>query len=215
MVSGRLKETDKKSQVLFVLLTISTTIISYSDLDHFAMAPPHWVATCILLAFSPVVILSQPSPSLDLEPAATSVHATTPAGAALQEAETLQLTDAVIDRLASDKATAKYAEYFAFDNSSIANPAHVRRAASAACRTFPGDATWPKKPIWDVFNALLGGALIPTKPVAASCYDSIWGKKDPARCADVSTNWTNAYFHTDDPTSSKAKITQTEFSISR
>lgn len=172
------------------------------------MAPPHRVATCILLAFSPVVILAQPSPSLDLEPAATSVSLTAPAGAALQEAETLQLTDAVIDRLASDKATVEYAEYFAFDNSSVANPAHVRRAASAACKTFPGDATWPKKAVWDIFNALLGGALIPTKPVAASCYDSTWGKKDPARCADVSTNWTNAYFHTDDPTSNMWPIYQ-------
>lgn len=178
------------------------------------MVPSRRVATCIILALSPAVILAQSSPSLDIEPAATSVPVTAPAGAALQEAETLQLTDAVIDRLASDEATAEYAEYFAFDNSSAANPAHVRRAASTACRTFPGDPTWPKKAVWDVFNALLGGALIPTKPVAASCYDSTWGKKDPARCADVSTNWTNAYFHTDDPTSSKAQIIQTRFSIS-
>lgn len=170
------------------------------------MAPTCWLATCFFLAVSPAAILAQSSSFLDLEPAATSVPVTSPAGAALQEAETLQLTDSVVDQLASNNVTAEYAEYFAFDNSSFANPARVRRAASAACRTFPGDSTWPKNIIWDVFNALLGGALIPTKPVGASCYDSSWGAKDSAQCAVVSSNWTNAYFHTDDPTSSKKEL---------
>ena len=166
------------------------------------MAPPRRVATCFFLALSPAAIFARSSSFLDVELAATSVSVTAPAGAGLQEAETLQLTDSVIERLASDSVTAEYAEYFAFDNSSFANPARVRRAASAACRTFPGGPTWPKKSVWDIFNALLG-ALIPTKPAAASCYDSQWGAKDTARCGEVSTNWTNAYFHTDDPTSSK------------
>jgi hypothetical protein len=170
------------------------------------MAPSRRVARCLFLALSPAAILAQSSSFLDLEPAATSVPVTAPAGAALQEAETLQLTDSVIERLVSDKATAEYAEYFAFDNSSVANPARARRAASAACKTFPGDAAWPKKTVWNIFDVLLGGALIPTKPVASSCYDSKWGRKDSAQCKDVSTNWTNAYFHTDDPTSSKRKL---------
>lgn len=167
------------------------------------MTPPCWVATCLFLAFSPAATLAQSSALLDLEPAATSVPVTAPAGVALQEAENLQLTNSVIERIASDNVTAEYVEYFAFDNSSFANPERVQRAASAACRTFPGDPTWPKKIIWDVFNALLGGALLPAKPIGASCYDSKWGRKDSAQCADVSTNWTNAYFHTDNPTSSK------------
>ena len=168
------------------------------------MVPSQRVA--ILLALSPVAVLGQSSSFLQVEPAATSVPVTAPAGAPLQEAETLQLTDAVVERLASDQATAEYAEYFAFDNSSFANPAHARRAAAAECKTFPGDPTWPKNIIWDIFNVLLGGALIPTKPVSAPCYDSKWGKMDAARCADVTKNFTNAYFHTDDPTSSKGTI---------
>ncbi|KAF2746115.1 FAD-binding domain-containing protein [Sporormia fimetaria CBS 119925] len=140
--------------------------------------------------------------SANIEPAATTVPSSHAAGAPLQAAETLQLTDGVIDRIASDDTTAEYAEYFAFPNSRISSNGRLaRRAASARCKTFPGDAHWPKQIIWDIFNLLLGGALIPAKPSAASCYDSQWGPKDAGKCANVLANFRTPLFHTEDPTS--------------
>jgi hypothetical protein len=74
---------------------------------------------------------------------------------------------------------------------------HLQRLA----KTFPGDPNWPKDIVWDVFNLMLGGALIPTKPIAASCYDSQWGKKkNAAKCTDIISNFTDAYFHQHNPT---------------
>ncbi|KAE8824776.1 hypothetical protein PTNB85_09540 [Pyrenophora teres f. teres] len=168
------------------------------------MASLQRVAVCLFFALSPVVVTRASS----IEPAATSVPTTLAAGAPLQEAETLQLTDAVVERLAADGATSEYAEYFAFDDSDVASKARMRRAASASCKTYPGDSAWPKDVIWKVFDALLGGALIPTKPVAAPCYDTKWGKKDGAKCADIVSNFTSPWFHEDDPTSNMWPIYQ-------
>jgi hypothetical protein len=156
-----------------------------------------------LLIVSPVAVLGQSSSIPDVEPAATFVPATPVAGARLQEAETLQLTDAVIERLVTEQGVSEYAEYFAFDDSTAASDARVRRTASASCKTFPGDSEWPKEIVWDIFNVLLGGALIPTKPIAASCYDSKWGKKDGAKCTEVANKFTDPLFHHADPTSSE------------
>jgi hypothetical protein len=172
------------------------------------MASMQRLATCFLLLISPAAVLGQ-SPSLpDVDPAATFVPVTSPAGAPLQEAETLQLTDAVIERLATEEGVSEYAEYFAFDDSTAASDTRVRRAASASCKTFPGDSDWPKEIVWDIFNVLLGGALIPTKPIAAPCYDSKWGKKDSAKCTDITNNFTNPLFHEADPTSSMSCFLQ-------
>lgn len=166
------------------------------------MASMHRVATCFLLLISPAAILGQSSSLPDVEPAAAFVPAASPAGAPLQEAERLQLTDAVIERLTTEEGVSEYVEYFAFDDSTAASDVRVRRAASASCKTFPGDSEWPQEFVWDVFNALLGGALIPTKPIAAPCYDTQWGKKDSAKCTDITNNFTNPLFHEADPTSS-------------
>lgn len=136
------------------------------------MASMHRVARCFLLLISPAAILGQSSSLPDVEPAATFVPATSPAGAPLQEAERLQLTEAVIERLATEEGVSEYAEYFAFDDSTAASDVRIQRAASASCKTFPGDSEWPQESVWDIFNVLLGGALIPTKPIAAPCYDT-------------------------------------------
>jgi len=168
----------------------------------------HRVATCFLLLISPAAILGQSSSLPDVEPAAAFVPAASPAGAPLQEAERLQLTDAVIERLTTEEGVSEYVEYFAFDDSTAASDVRVRRAASASCKTFPGDSEWPQEFVWDVFNALLGGALIPTKPIAAPCYDTQWGKKDSAKCTDIANNFTNPLFHEADPTSNMWPIFQ-------
>jgi len=150
-------------------------------------------ASCLLLLLFGATAVAQESSSsfADIEPAVTTVPETAAAGAALQEGERLQLTDEVVDRVASDEATAEYAEYFAFPNSSVSSARLAKRAAAAPCKTFPGDPDWPKDIIWDIFDLLLGGALIPTVPLAAPCYDTPWGKKDTAKCAKLLSNWTN------------------------
>ena len=148
------------------------------------------------LLFWPATVAAQPA-SLSIDPAATSIPYDAFSGAPLQAAETLQLSDAVISHIASDKATKEHAHYFAFDDSTIENAAR----SLAPCKTFPGDPTWPIKQVWDVFDALLGGALIPTVPIASSCYDTKWGKKDTIECASVVSNFTNPLFHENDPTS--------------
>lgn len=152
--------------------------------------------TTLLLALSPLLTLAHASPVNGIEPAATTVPNAPAAGAPLQAAETLQLTDEVIEHLGTEEATSDYAKYFKFGDGDV--PAH-----SASCKTFPGDDAWPKDTTWDMFDVLLGGALIPTKPIAASCYDTRWGKKDAAACSNVTNNFTSPLFHSADPTSSK------------
>jgi len=153
-------------------------------------------STTLLLALSPLLTLVQASAVDGIEPAAATVPNTPAAGASLQAAEKLQLTDEVIERLETEEATSNYAKYFKFGDSDA--PAY-----SASCKTFPGDDAWPKDTTWHMFDVLLGGALIPTKPIAASCYDTRWGKKDAAACSDVINNFTSPLFHSADPTSSK------------
>jgi hypothetical protein len=152
----------------------------------------HFIAS-LLLNLIAVAVARSPIVS-DIQPAATTVPATLAAGAPLQDAERLQLTDAVIDRVALDETTAAYAEYFAFPNSTVGDGNLARRAAASACKAFPGDDSWPKDIVWDIFNALLGGVLIPTVPPASPCYDTKWGKKDAARCAHLIENWPDPLF---------------------
>ncbi|KAI8937694.1 hypothetical protein NX059_005395 [Plenodomus lindquistii] len=162
----------------------------------------------LVLACVATTAFGQSSSIFDIERAAASVSTVSAAGAPLQPAEALQLTDAVLERLATDDSTSKYAAYFDIEDGSVAGSGAGRRRAAPSWKTFPGDAAWPKKHVWDLFNALLGGALIPTKPIASSCYDTKWGNKDTATCADVTANFTNPLFHHADPTSNMWPIFQ-------
>lgn len=133
-----------------------------------------------------------------VEAAVTFVSTTEAAGAPLQNAETQQLTDDVVNRIAFDQTTARYASYFAFEDSPLSNG--TSHGTNASCKAFPGDSDWPPEYIWDIFDLLLGKALIPTQPLGAPCYDSKWGKKDATECADIINNSTNANFLSADPT---------------
>ena len=68
-----------------------------------------------------------------------------------------------------------------------------KRYTSGQCKPLPGDPGWPKKAEWDALNKLLGGALIPTIPAAASCYHD-WGLYDEAKCAAVTSSWSSPLF---------------------
>lgn len=123
-----------------------------------------------LILIKGVLSLSRLPSISRIEPATTTSSAVSTAGAPLHIAERVQLTDEVISRI--DKSTAQYAGYFAFANSSNSSGSLAEHAASAFCKTFAGDESWPVDTIWSTFDALLGGALIPTVPIAASCYDT-------------------------------------------
>jgi hypothetical protein len=131
------------------------------------------------------IAYGQSSSITSLEPAATVVPEDTAAGAPLLEVEKVQLTEAVIERLHNDEATAEVADLFEF-----ADGAQWRRRAVAQCKTFPGDSLWPADWIWNIFDLLLGKALIPTVPIAAPCYDSEWGPKDQAKCDAIVSSFT-------------------------
>ncbi|KAF7121857.1 hypothetical protein CNMCM5793_009411 [Aspergillus hiratsukae] len=116
----------------------------------------------------------------------------TAAGAPLFPAETLQLTDAVLAQLST--AIQNQTQLFAFRNNASAS------ASIKSCKVFPGDISWPSKWTWELFDLLLGGALVKTVPLAASCYSS-WPEYDATECEAVTSNWTNPYMHVADPAS--------------
>ncbi|KUI67939.1 putative FAD-linked oxidoreductase YvdP [Cytospora mali] len=135
-----------------------------------------------------------------VSPAAAGISSDT-----LLPSETLQLTDAILANLTSLELS--NVSLFGFtDNSTSA--ASRRPFASGFCKTYPGDSLWPSDIVWDVFDLLLGGALIETKPLASPCYDD-FGNYDGSQCAWLSVNWANdSYFQTDDPTSINAVLYQ-------
>jgi hypothetical protein len=97
------------------------------------------------------------------EAAASTITPT--ASSVLLPFELVQLTDADLDPL-NDTLTS----LFGFDTDVQSTNATAVKARSIGCKTFPGDALWPIKLIWGVFDILLGGALIETVPIAAPCY---------------------------------------------
>ncbi|KAI5918550.1 FAD binding domain-containing protein [Camillea tinctor] len=119
--------------------------------------------------------------------------------------ETLQLTDAVIANLTQlglSNVTA-----FAFQNSSdVENP--PKPTFFGKCKTYPGDYLWPSRSLWELFNLLLGKALIETVPYAAPCYNS-FDNYNQSNCDFITNNWTNgSIYHTGDPTSINAVLFQ-------
>ena len=66
--------------------------------------------------------------------------------------------------------------------------AATEKRATTACKTFPGDASYPNELVWKVFNLLSGGALIKTVPIGAVCYPNT-EHYDAAKCADILAHW--------------------------
>ncbi|RDW85699.1 FAD-binding-containing protein [Coleophoma crateriformis] len=130
-----------------------------------------------------------------LAPAAVTVsNTTTGDGTLLTPAETVQLTDEVVANL-TDIALVN-ASLFAFDDGDDT----TLDKRSGSCKVFPGDAAWPSTFVWWVFDLLLGGKLITTVPLAASCYND-FGDYSASTCTSVDDNWTNSTMHMNDPTS--------------
>lgn len=178
-----------------------STLIHISPLRTDIMpvsSSPSRVTACLFGVLLTIQAHSSAAAVADIEPAVAVVAEKEAAGAPLQDAETRQLTGDMVARISIDETTAEYASYFAFEDSPGSNT--TNRGATASCKTFPGDSDWPPGVVWDIFDRLLGTALIPTKPFGAPCYDSAWGPKDETKCANIINNSTNADFLSADPT---------------
>ncbi|KAJ6035593.1 FAD linked oxidase N-terminal [Penicillium canescens] len=111
-------------------------------------------------------------------------------GAPLFTSETLQLTDQALASVNSNQSA-----LFQFKNSSSLSTRTV-----GGCKVFPGDFWWPSTWVWSLFDKFLGGALIKTIPLAASCYSS-WPEYDANECAVITDDWTNSNLHAADAAS--------------
>ncbi|KAJ0107569.1 hypothetical protein J7T55_007759 [Diaporthe amygdali] len=113
--------------------------------------------------------------------------------------EKSQLTPEVISNLTSYLATQNTSDanavIFNFANASDASLSKRHRT----CKAFPGDAWWPSKLVWRLFDLFLGGALIEGVPAAAVCYPD-WPQYDDAKCADLDVSWTNPAWRAAQPT---------------
>lgn len=96
--------------------------------------------------------------------------------------ESSQLTPDVITNLTNYNLS--NVDLFNFSDAEAA----VEKRAGRVCKTHPSDRTWPIRPVWDIFNILLGGALVEGVPTAAPCY-SDWPQYDQAKCASITSQW--------------------------
>lgn len=139
-------------------------------------SPSLAVAAAVLGAVS-----AQSTVTSTLSPATTTVVST--ATPALFSNEVVQLTDGVLENVAAAINNESISSLFSFDSDSTASKRSTR-----ACKLLPGDALWPITFIWDIFDILLGGALIKSTPLAAVCYPE-WPEYDAAKCASVTADW--------------------------
>ena len=133
---------------------------------------------------------SAPSFTVSVSPAAETVTTTsTPANVPLFDIETIQLTENVVSELRSNPDVTKYASLFEFGDAN-STTARSRHAQAQRCKTMPGDALYPNKLVWSVFDQLSGDALVPIVPIGSPCYrDSVYNNYDAERCAFLVKNF--------------------------
>ncbi|KAK4223601.1 FAD binding domain-containing protein [Podospora fimiseda] len=98
------------------------------------------------------------------------------------------------------------------DSTSLFSPRQQQQTPKplhGRCKTYPGDLLWPGKPIWDLFDLLLGkGSLIKTIPEASICYPE-WGPRhSPSQCEELTKSWNNSTLRIEDPTSIRSILFQ-------
>lgn len=132
-----------------------------------------------------------PADETTVAPAVAVVDAReTNATSDLFEAETLQLTDAVLANLTRLELT--NVTLFSFQNESDSKAEMLAKSMFfGKCKSYPGDFLYPPKILWKLFDILLGKGLTETVPYAAACYDS-FGNYDAAKCDFITNNWINA-----------------------
>lgn len=124
-------------------------------------------------------------------PAAEELPDESTSGAPWSSAERIQLTDKAFEAIADELP--ELAELWRFDDEA------GEPIEAGECRSSPGDESWPSSDVWDAFDKVLGeGALIPTVPLAAACYDS-WGMYDEETCASIQENFGDPYLQSVPP----------------
>lgn len=113
---------------------------------------------------------------------ADQVSSESQAGVPLFTSETLQLTDDALATVSDNQSA-----LFQFGNTSSLSTRTVN-----GCKVYPGDFWWPSKLVWNLFDAFLGGALIKTVPLAASCYKSWPDEYNAATCSSITDDWTDS-----------------------
>lgn len=99
--------------------------------------------------------------------------------------ETYQFTDAVLANL-TDLGLTNIVLFGFGDPATAPNQSII-----GPCKTFPGEfVVFPGDITNRVFNLLLGGSLIKTKPLASPCY-SDYGNQNAAKCAEITSRWSD------------------------
>lgn len=126
---------------------------------------------------------------LSIVPAAAAVEATeaNSGGGGLFPSEKLQLTDDITVSLTA--STVRNGSLFDFQSKNNLDSRTIYDSFGK-CKTYPGDPLWPLKTLWEIFDLLLGGALVETVPYAAPCYDD-FGPYDETQCNFITSNWFN------------------------
>lgn len=88
---------------------------------------------------------------------------------------------------------------------STALSAALPTSDGSSCKANPIDSTWPKESEWLALNESIGGGLIATSPVAASCWEDTTFLSSYS-CPVVSANWSSSIFHASLPESIGAPI---------
>lgn len=105
------------------------------------------------------------------------------AGAPLFDSEKFQLTDHDIAKLSQHQSA--LVKFGSEGSDKTTQP-------TGKCKVFPGDHQWPSQSEWSTLDSLLGGALIKTVPLAASCYSS-WPEYDSEECERIGSQWTDSH----------------------
>lgn len=112
--------------------------------------------------------------------------------------ETIQLTESAL-------AQSVYELSRQFGNRNIPTVFHFAsnassKRATSRCKTYADDSLWPTEWVWQIFDVLLGGALLEVPPIASPCYTN-WGNYDAATCQSISDGFTNSNLHAEHPSS--------------
>ncbi|KAI0012471.1 hypothetical protein F4779DRAFT_567684 [Xylariaceae sp. FL0662B] len=94
-----------------------------------------------------------------------------------------------IQSLLSMVPVALVASSLAFVQAAPSTSPNPRSTNGDNCRCFPGDACWPTSAEWSSFNATVGGRLIATTPIAASCHQSSLANYDARACQALRDVW--------------------------
>lgn len=134
-------------------------------------------------AFVSLVSTQDTTNTTSVTVAAETVSASVSAAPTLFVGEAVQLTDAVLDNVTATINNDSISSLFTFSSNDT-----LARRTTHSCKLMPGDRLWPIKLVWDIFDLLLGGALIKASPLAAVCYPS-WPQYNAAKCAAVTADW--------------------------